>query len=746
MGASCGIRNPIPFMITPHRIAPVAVMGTFLLFSSFGLSQEPAAVGDPPLFTLDELPVVSAEGNQASPPVKKESPPSTPGPAGLAAAPVLGTLDTIVVTGKAENLLGIAPSASKGQASAQELAERPFLRRGELLEVVPGMIVTQHSGGGKANQYFLRGINLDHGTDFAIFVDGMPVNNRTHGHGQGYADINFLIPELVEELEYYKGPYFSQFGDFSSAGAARFKLFRELPEGIASFTLGTDNYYRSLLADSFQAGPGVATFALEYNYYDGPWEKPDELQRWNGFFRYAVGDEDDFASLSVMGYDVRWDATDQVPSRLIRSGTIDRFGFVDPTVGGDSHRYSVSADFQHTDLKGVTKGSVYAGTYELDLFSNFTLFLDDPVRGDQFNQYDSRWFAGATVDHVWDSVDLLGHQAEVTVGAQTHHDWIDGVALRKTSARQLVSTVREDDVHEASLSGYGNVEMHWTDWMRTQTGVRGDLYHFDVNANTLPENSGSEWDGIVSPKAGVVFGPWWDTEFYLNGGFGFHSNDARGVTIARDPLSGEHLESVPALVRTKGAEVGVRTQIVPDLTSTVSVWYLQSDSELVYVGDAGNIEAGDGSERYGVEWSNYWRPTSWLYVDTEFTATESHFASSGELIENAVPMSFSGGITVGEETGPFASLRARYFSPRPLNGDGTVESSDAFQLNARIGYRTSNRWEVALEVVNLLDAADNDIEYLYSSRLPGEPVGGMEDIHLHPFEPRQVRLSVTKHW
>ncbi|MCB1090545.1 MAG: TonB-dependent receptor plug domain-containing protein, partial [Verrucomicrobiae bacterium] len=612
-------------------------------------------------------------------------------PQSVSPSPVMGTLDTIVVTGKAENLLGVAPSASKGQSSAEELAERPFLRRGELLEVVPGMIITQHSGGGKANQYFLRGINLDHGTDFAIFVDSMPVNNRTHGHGQGYADINFLIPELVEELEYFKGPYFSQFGDFSSAGAARFRLYRELPEGIASFSIGTDNYYRSLIADSVQAGPGVATFALEYNYYDGPWVSPDELQRWNGFFRYVVGDDDDYASFTVMGYDVGWDATDQVPSRLIRSGAIDRFGFVDPTVGGDSHRYSVSADFQRTGESGVTRGSVYAGTYELDLYSNFTLFLDDPVRGDQFNQFDSRWFAGATVDHSFEGMELLGRQADVSIGAQTQHDWIDGVALRKTSERRLVSTVREDDVYEASLSGYGSVEMHWTDWMRTQTGIRGDLYHFDVNANSLPENSGSDWDGIVSPKAGVVFGPWYETEFYLNGGFGFHSNDARGVTISRDPLSGESLDTVPALVRTKGAEFGVRTQIVPDLTSTVSVWYLHSDSELVYVGDAGNIEAGDGSERYGVEWSNYWRPRSWLYVDTEFTATESYFKGSGELIENAVPYSFSGGITLGEATGPFGSLRARYFSPRPLNGDGSVESSDALQLNARIGYLTATQ-------------------------------------------------------
>ncbi|MEM9480688.1 MAG: TonB-dependent receptor, partial [Verrucomicrobiota bacterium] len=621
-----------------------------------------------------------------------------------------------------------------------------FLRRGELLEVVPGLIVTQHSGGGKANQYFVRGVNLDHGTDFAIFVDSMPVNNRTHGHGQGYADINFLIPELVEELEYVKGPYYTQFGDFSTAGAARFHLYRELPQGIASFGFGRDNFYRGLLADSFVTGPGVATFALEYNYYDGPWIMDDALQRWNGFIRYYVGDDDDYATFTVMGSDSRWNSTDQVPQRAIDSGLIDRLGFIDPTVGGDTHRYSGSMDFQKTGERGVTRGSVYGGTYELDLFSNFTLFLDDPVNGDQFNQFDDRWFAGGTVSHEFESLDILGRQADLTLGAQTHHDWIDDVGLHKTRARNRLSTVREDDVYEASISGYGDVEFFWNDWLRTQTGVRADLFYFDVDSNTLSANSGSDWDGIVSPKAGIVLGPWRDTEFYLNGGFGFHSNDARGVTITRDPITGESVDSVPPLVRTRGAEFGIRTQIIPNLTSTLSLWYLQSDSELVYVGDAGNIEAGDESERYGLEWSNYWRPRSWLSLDTEFTLTESRFVETGEEIENAVPASFSGGIALGDDIGPFASLRGRYFSPRPLNGDGSVESKDALQVNARLGYRTENNWEFAVEALNLFDAKDNDIEYFYTSRLPGEPAAGREDIHLHPYEPFQIRLSISKKW
>lgn len=654
------------------------------------------------------------------------------------------SLPETVFTGKAQNLLGEAPAASRGQSSAEELEERPFLRRGELLEVVPGMIITQHSGGGKANQYFLRGFNLDHGTDFGIFVDSMPVNLRTHGHGQGYADINFLIPELVEELDYYKGPFYSELGDFTTAGAARFRLYNVLPDGIARFTIGEDNYYRSLIADSFELGAGYLTLALEYNYYDGPWAKPDQLQRWNGFARYSLGDEFDYTNFTFMAYDAHWDATDQVPLRAIESGLIDRLGLIDPTVGGESSRYSLSMDQRMEGESGITKTSAYVGTYDLDLFSNFTLFLEDPVNGDQFEQFDDRWFAGAQVSHLMPDFTFLGRDAELTVGGQTHHDWIDGVALRKTSSREVISTVREDDVYEMNLSGYGEAVVFWNSWLRTQTGLRGDVYHFDVESD-LAANSGSKWDTIVSPKAGVVLGPWNDTEFYLNGGTGFHSNDARGVTINVDPATGESVDGVDPLVRTYGAELGMRTQIMPSLTSTLAFWYLQSDSELVYVGDAGTIEAGDASERYGIEWSNYWRPRDWVYIDTELTVTESQFIPSGDEVENSVPVSFSSGITLGHDEGPFASLRSRYFAPRPLSADGSIESKDAFQVNARVGYRR-NSWEVALEALNLFDAEDNDIEYFYTSRLPREPLGGFDDFHVHPIEPQQFRLTFTYRW
>ncbi|RFC42248.1 MAG: TonB-dependent Receptor Plug Domain [Verrucomicrobia bacterium] len=653
-------------------------------------------------------------------------------------------LESTVVKGKAENLLGEAQTSSQGQSSAKELQDRPFVRRGELLEVVPGLIVTQHSGGGKANQYFLRGFNLDHGTDFGIFVDGMPVNMRSHGHGQGYADVNFIIPELVERLDYAKGPYYAELGDFTTAGAARFNLYRVLPQGLASFTIGENDFYRSLIADSIVTAEGALTLALEYGYYDGPWARPDQLQRWNGLVRYSTGDEFDFTTVTFMGYDSMWNATDQVPQRAIKRGLIGRFDNLDNTVGGASHRYSLSVDHRSEDASGVTTASAYVGTYHLDLFSNFTLFLDDPVRGDQFNQFDDRWFSGANIQRTRNDLSLFDRPTELSFGAQTQQDLVNGLALRKTSATETLSTVRQDDVFESSLGAFAQAEVRWTDWMRTQTGLRGDLYAFDVNSS-LAANSGTAWDTIVSPKLGLVLGPWKETEFYLNGGTGFHSNDARGVTTTIDPSSGAPVDPVPPLVRTYGAETGIRTQRIQNLTSTFSLWYLQSDSELVYVGDAGTNEPGDASERYGIEWSNYWRPNDILAVDTEFSVSDAYFIPTGEVVPNSVPVTFSGGVTLGGSSGPFGTLRARYFSPRPLSPDGSVVSKDAFQISARTGYR-KGAWEVALEALNLLDARDNDIEYFYTSRLTGEPAVGVDDHHIHPVEPRQLRLSFIYKW
>ncbi|WP_050025338.1 TonB-dependent receptor [Verrucomicrobium sp. BvORR034] len=695
----------------------------------------------------------------------------------LAAQETATELDAVTVVGKADDLLGTAPAASEGHASSEDLLSRPILRRGEILETIPGLIITQHAGGGKANQYFLRGYNLDHGTDFATSLDGMPLNMRTHAHGQGYTDLNGVIPELVERLDYVKGTYTAANGDLSTAGSANFLLFKHLERNQATFEIGEDNYYRGLIAGSIRldspvapadgvvvsaknagknvqpvapADPGVTeslTYALEYNTYDGPWVLPEDFERWNGLLRYFKGDEDNWFTATLMGYHGEWNSSDQIPERAVKDGRIDRFGTVDPTTGGHSQRYSLNLAFQTTDGDVVTTGNVYGIHYDLDLYSSFTYFLDYPDHGDQFQQKEKRWVIGGNLARTWKNQEFFGTPADYTLGFQTRHDLIDPIGLYRTEARRRFATVREDEVYESSYSVYADSTARWTDWFRTNIGVRGDVFYFDTSQSTLAANEGSEWDGIVSPKFSAIFGPWKETELYLNYGMGFHSNDARGVNTVVDPNSGDRVDKVDPLVRTMGAEIGVRTQVVPHLTSTLALFWLESDSELVYIGDAGANEAGPGSRRYGIEFANYWRPVHWFSLDAEFAITHARFTDSGneDHIPGSIPFMFSGGMTLGahaEDEGFFATLRARAFDRRPLIEDNSVKGKSSFLVNAGVGYRKAN-WEAAVECLNLFDRDDNDIEYYYTSRLQNERPEGYDDVHLHPTEPRTFRLRVT---
>jgi hypothetical protein len=652
------------------------------------------------------------------------------------------TLDEIVVNGKAENLLSQAATSSEGHADFLEIAQRPLARRSEILEVVPGMVTTQHAGGGKATQYFMRGFNLDHGTDFAISVERMPINMRSHAHGQGYADLNGLLPELVKSVDYTKGTYTARNGDLSTAGSADFVFWEELPQGIASVEIGEHNYYRMLLADSFTLGAGTLTLGGEWNTYDGPWEREENFQRWNAFARYFQGDEENSMSITAMGYGGEWDSSDQIPLRAVQNGSLGLFGNLDDSNGGESQRHSLQFDLKTTKGTEVTRYRAYGVFYDLDLFSNFTYFLDDPMRGDQFEQQEERVIFGGEIVREWQDRQLFGREAEFAAGFQTRHDLVNDIGLYKTERRERHNTVRVDDIYESSYGVFGESTVKWNSWFRTVAGVRADAFYFDVTSDNTA-NSGDKWSGIVSPKLSAIFGPWNETELYVNFGTGFHSNDARGVNNTVDPTTGDPLPGVDPLVRTIGGEFGVRTQVIPTLTSTLSLWWLDSDSELVYVGDAGLNEAGPASRRFGIEWTNYWRPCDWVSVDGEIALTHARFLDVGadDRIPNSIPVMFSGGIALGHEEGFFGSMRARAFVGRPLEESGDIEGKNTFTLNAQVGYRTKD-WEVALECLNLLDREDNDIEYFYPSQLSTE-AAPVDDIHFHPAEPRMVRVKMT---
>jgi len=635
-------------------------------------------------------------------------------------------------------------AASAMRISGAEVNAVPFARPGEALEAVPGLIVTQHSGEGKANQYFLRGFNLDHGTDLSITVDGMPVNMPSHGHGQGYADINFMIPELIRSINVRKGPYFADVGDFGSAGQLAIDYVNKLPKNIAEMTFGSFGYRRALAAGSTAVGAGTLLAAIEGVKYNGPWDVPDDVRKINGVLRYSQGTATDGLTLTAMAYSNAWNSTDQVAQRAIDQGIIGRFGTLDPTDGGVSSRFSLSGNFAHSSEYGQSKLSAYVIRSDLQLYNNFTYFLDNPVNGDQFNQLDRRTLGGFDARHAFDW--RLGSlETQTRIGLQSRYDDIH-VGLFMTQQRGWLSTVREDRVQEGSVGIWMDQTTRWTDWLRTTVGIREDVFAGRVLSD-LAANSGSAQASITSPKAGIVLGPWYKTELYGNYGYGLHSNDIRGATITVDPNDRvTPADRVPLLVRSRGGEVGVRTRAIEGLTSSVAVFVLDFDSELLFVGDAGTTEASRPSRRVGVEWTNKYKPVSWLTLDLDVAYTRARFTDfdpAGDRIPGAPAWIASGAVTFGEATGWFGALKGRYFGPRPLIEDDSVRSLASLIFNARTGYRFDNGIRVQLDVLNLFNARTNQIEYYYQSRLPGEPLDGVADRHVHPAEPLAVRLTVA---
>ena len=653
-----------------------------------------------------------------------------------------GALEEVVVYGRSLRRIGQAQSASEGIVGYDDIQLPPMLRVGELVEVIPGMVATQHSGTGKANQYFIRGFNLDHGTDFAASVEGVPVNMPTHGHGQGYLDLSFLIPEMVETARYRRGPYSAQVGDFSSAASVEFDLYDQLSETLLTATIGEYGYYRALGAGSFGAGDGTLTGALDFTSYEGPWDLDEDLDQLKFFAGYSgkVGNAD--ARLTLQGYDGEWNATDQIPERAVQSDLIGPLGYIDDDLGGQTSRYALAGTLDF----GTWSVNAYAVDYDFTLYSNFTYFLDDPLVGDEFEQRDDRRVYGIGVHGGNGGAPSSGDVA-LRWGADLRFDDIGEVGLYGTEARVRTDTVRQDRVEQLSLGAWAEAEWALTERLRTVLGLRADWYDWDVRAFRT-ENSGSGDDAILSPKATIAWRFSGNVETYLNLGRGFHSNDIRGATITVDPVSGDPVDSVPVLVRSDGAEVGLRFEKGREFNATLTVFWLDLDSELVYVGDAGTTEPNDGTERFGFEGALFWQATEWLAVNAAYTNTDAQFKvdqGGGREIPGAVESTFTLGLNAAWESGWRASARVRWLSDAPLVEDGSVRSDDSLLINAGIGYRRG-AIEYRLDAFNLTDSNDYDISYFYASRLPGEPLDGVEDIHFHPLESRSLRAAITYHW
>jgi hypothetical protein len=756
---------------------------------------------------------------------------------------------TVEVPGRADDLIGIASSAGEITVGAEELKNRPILRAGEILEALPGLIITQHAGGGKANQYFLRGFNLDHGTDFAIFIDGMPLNLPSHAHGEGYSDMNTVIPELVERIDAHKGPYDADVGDYGSAGNAQVVYYKTLPENFLQVDGGMYQFARFVFGVSRPLGRGNLLYGGEAYHDGGPWVHPDNYYKFNGVMTYSQLKDKNGFSFTARGYaGTRWNSSDQIPYPAIPS--VGYFGTLNPEDGGHSHRYSVQGEWHRTGTNSETTIMAYGFYYDLNLFSDFTYYLVDPYQGDQFEQQDRRWVAGFDLRHKIFS-QFLGRKAETSFGMQLRNDWIhnglfrteDRVRTSKTyyTANYLDEPSSLDSVAilpaatdlnaftETIASPWLLNQIQWASRFRSILALRGDYGKGIVTsftnptdpsypndpypANVNPNTGQSVSKFLPSPKASLIFGPWNNTEFYLQGGFSYHSNDVRGSTQRYEPVSPDYPyyntpdpSRIPFLVQTKGSEAGMRTAAIPHLQSTVEVWYLHSNSELLQDGDTGGTTPSvESSNRYGIEVGNYYKPSAHWVFDADFADSRAIFtqddpydttfyttstgsqqlcarnsncfglipAGSGTYRQNlhgkevpeAVRRVVAAGATMQDYKGFSASLRLRYFGPRYLTSDAMYTSPATALINLGANYSFNRSWSLIGEVLNLANRKDHDIDYAYVSQitpaaglgLPATPpttLAGQGQVAsvlnanaaftrvFHPVEPVQARFTL----
>jgi outer membrane receptor protein involved in Fe transport len=657
------------------------------------------------------------------------------------------TTGNVEVTASKVDFTGIGDTSSEGVVTGEQLKARPLLRPAEVMESVPGLIVTQHSGDGKANQYFLRGFNLDHGSDFATRVNGAPVNNVTHAHGQGYMDLNFLIPELVDRVRYRKGPYAAEDGDLAVTGSARIDYVRRLPAAFADITVGERQYRRALAAGSTEVNGINLLGAIELAGNDGPWEQPENLEKRNAVLRLSSGTDTDGYALTAMIYKGDWTASEQVPERAIDSGEIGRYDTFADTDGGKTHRYSLTGNWSASDAGGITRASAYVVDYELNLFSTPSGFLDG-----QHEQADRRITWGGEAAREFG----LGERwldTQLGFGLQWRQDRIGRVGLYQTVERQRVSTVREDRVTENSLGLYAEARTAWQPWLRTTAGLRWD--HLNAHVKPLSgafndaSNGGDANAHQLSPKLGVVLGPFGSTEFYANWGRGFHSNDARGATASVDVSDGTPTTATPLIVKATGSEIGARFRPLPRWLSSVTLWHMELDSELIYVGDSGVTEPKGGSRRYGLEWSNHYSNGNGLLLDGDIALSHARFTEddgAGTHVPNAVPLTASFSATWDRNGDWFGGVRLRYLGAYPLEESGREESSSFWTTNLKVGYRVDKSLQFTVDVLNLFNSQANDIEYFGASctAMEGAGCGGGEGIEgrlLHPLEPRTLRLG-----
>jgi hypothetical protein len=599
-----------------------------------------------------------------------------------------------------------------------------------VLRLVPGFVISQHQGGGKAEQYFLRGFDADHGTDVALFIDGLPVNLRSHAHGQGYSDLHFLIPELVQRLDGYKGPYFVEFGDFATAGAFNFVMKDFVEENYAEAAGGSWGTQRYLTLVSPTRDQLKTLVALEYYRSDGPFEHPNGYERFN-LFAKAKATLAEGMDLAVWAsyYQADWHGSGEIPARAVREGLISRFGAIDPNEGGNTMRANLNADWRwKLDESQLVTVHAYGTYYQLDLFNDFTFFLNDPQNGDEINQRDTRFMAGFDALYEY-RTRPFGISLTSSAGFQYRID-TPRVVLATSVQRHQLARTQDVSIIEQSYSPFVKFDFVPLPWLRFVTGARGDIYTYDVHSRV--NTTGDDLNGNVTKarpnvKANLVLGPWYGTEFYANFGTGYHSNDARAVIS--DP-------ALTALPTAQGYEFGVRTKAIPRTELSLTYWVLDLASELVFVGDDGTTEARGPSHREGIEFAMRVKILDWLTFSGDVTATKAEFDSGG-AIPLAPLLTSRADLTARLPWGLSASAAMRYLGDRYADEDRhqTARGYLLFDFTARYRYK----WlEAFVSIENLANSDYREAQFFFNSRLAGEPAGGVPDIHYTPGNPRTV--------
>jgi TonB family protein len=679
------------------------------------------------------IPPLAAPPPPAPPPVVPAPPPLSTTPPG--GSPVT-TPAEVTLAGASTVVLGHKPisAASSFAVRDRDFSLRPIDSVQDILRVTPGLVMVQHSGGGKASQYFLRGFDADHGTDIALSIDGIPINMVSHAHGQGYADTNFIIPETVERVEVSKGPYFAGQGDFATAGAVNLVTRDDFEHSSIGFG-GSDSpghgepSYRGLLVASPKLGSIKALFAAEVGRQNGPFDNPEGWDRYKLFNKvtFALGPTSSF-TLGESSYAGSWHGSGQIPSRAVDQGIVDRFGSLDPSEGGDTARHQLFAAYRlRPTERSELSALAYLGTYRFNLYSNFTLYLEDPDRGDEIEQIDRRTFYGGKVSYRI-AYEVAGVRFDTTMGADVRSDDIHE-ELWHTAERVELGQVRGNDVHETLLGAYVNEEVTPFRSLRFDAGGRADMLSFAVDNTLATADPTNPRSGIgdahqFSPKASAVLTPLdrrsVQLDLYTNWGNGFHSNDVRGVFTT---------PSVTPLTRAIGEEIGARARLFDRWDFAADAWRLDLDNETTWDGDDGTTAVSPATRRYGAEFETRYALSPWLAVDANVTFTHSQFSTdheNGNGLALAPKQTWDGGISARHAIGPGVArggLRIYGIGDRPASDDGAIVAPGFTQVDLHLGYRT--RWfDVALDVGNLLDGTFRSAQFDTVSRLRTDPAIG----------------------